>query len=143
MNTDQVDRSVEEPPAGGAGTTKSPRATTARQAAPARRTGPRDGVATTGAGRVPVPRRRPAPTAGEPDQDDSDSDDDYIADRGQWEELKGPTLRGLRRNPVLDRLGWYQVLDRDATITSTRQVVATNPALIRSQPPFSGSPRWH
>ena len=51
-----------------------------------------------------------------------------------------PDARGLRRNPVLDRLGWYEVLDRDATITSTRQVVATNPALIRSQPPFSGSP---
>jgi hypothetical protein len=41
---------------------------------------------------------------------------------------------------VLDRLGWYEILDRDATITSTRQAVATNPALIRSQPPFSGSP---
>lgn len=79
--------------------------------------------------------------ADEPDDDDpAGSDDDYIADRGQWEDLKGPTPRGLRRNPVLDRLGWYEILDRDATITSTRQVVATNPALIRSQPPFSGSP---
>ena len=81
----------------------------------------------------PTPRRGAGPGR-------AGLDDDYIADRGQWEDLKGPTPRGLRRNPVLDRLGWYEVLDRDATITSTRQVVATNPALIRSQPPFSGSP---
>ena len=65
---------------------------------------------------------------------------DYIADRGEWTDLKGATPRGLRRNRVLDRLGWYEVEDRDATITSTRQVVATSPALIRSQPPFGGSP---
>jgi hypothetical protein len=64
--------------------------------------------------------------------------DAYIADRGEWEDLKGPTPRGLRRNRFLHWIGWYEVVDRDATITSTRQVVATNPALIRSQPPFSG-----
>ena len=72
--------------------------------------------------------------------DHAGSDEEYIADRGQWEDVKGQTPRGLRRNPVLDWLGWYEVVDRDATITSTRQVVATNPALIRSQPPFSGGP---
>ncbi len=103
------------------------------------------------------PRRRPGregpsaalfttdPDAEElPDEDDlarADHDDaDYLDDRGQWEDLKGPTPRGLRRSRWLDKLGWYEVVDRDATITSTRQVVATNPALIRSQPPFAGSP---
>lgn len=78
--------------------------------------------------------------ADEHSDDQAASDEEYIADRGQWEDLKGPTPRGLRRNRVLDWLGWYEVMDRDATITSTRQVVATNPALIRSQPPFSGGP---
>ncbi|MDN5762492.1 MAG: hypothetical protein L0H41_09275 [Microlunatus sp.] len=84
------------------------------------------------------------PAADEPD-DDTDAgvgpgEDDYLTDRGQWEDLKGPTPRGLRRSRWLDWLGWYEVQDRDATLTSTRQVVPTNPALIRSQPPFSGSP---
>lgn len=87
-----------------------------------------------------------APGQDESDADDHDEDkaagsvEEYLADLGQWEGLKGPTPKGLRRNRFLDQLGWYEVADRDATITSTRQVVATNPALIRSQPPFSGGP---
>ncbi|GAA3628822.1 hypothetical protein [Microlunatus ginsengisoli] len=94
-------------------------------------------------------RRRQGPAASlfstdpeEPDDTDEPTggEGDYLADRGQWDDLKGPTPRGLRRNRFLDQLGWYEVADRDATITSTRQVVATNPALIRSQPPFSGGP---
>lgn len=140
MSTDQVDRTLEEPPPEGQA---PPSRSERRQREKLRRQDERT--------RATAWRRQgpaaslfrdddPPAVAEEPDQDESGSDDDYIADRGQWEDLKGPTPRGLRRNPVLDRLGWYEVLDRDATITSTRQVVATNPALIRSQPPFSGSP---
>ena len=79
-------------------------------------------------------RRRQGPAASlfgadpdveEADQDESAGDGDYIADRGQWDDLKGPTPRGLRRNRFLDRFGWFEVIDRDATITSTPQVVAT------------------
>ncbi|GAA3605801.1 hypothetical protein [Microlunatus ginsengisoli] len=95
-------------------------------------------------------RRRQGPAAAlfgtDPDPEERDDepaaghDGVFLADRGQWDDLKGPVPRGLRRYRFLDRLGWYEVADRDATITSTRQVVATNPALIRSQPPFSGGP---
>lgn len=89
--------------------------------------------------------RRPGPSAFLFADDESAdapeaAEDEYIADRGQWEDLKGPVPRGLRRNRILDRLGWYELADRDAAVTSTRQVVATNPALVRSQPPFAGSP---
>lgn len=45
--------------------------------------------------------------------------------------------RRLRRAPLLDRLGWYDVTDR-ATFTSTRQAEALNPALVATHPPIAG-----
>lgn len=65
---------------------------------------------------------------------------DAVVDAGQWDDLKGPVPRGLRRNVLLDLLGWYEIRERDTPVSSTRQVVATNPALMQSQPPFGGAP---
>lgn len=74
------------------------------------------------------------------DPDELDGVDATVVDAGQWDDLKGAVPRGLRRNRLLDVLGWYEIHERDTPVSSTRQVVATNPALMQSQPPFGGPP---
>lgn len=56
-----------------------------------------------------------------------------------WDAVTPDTPGALRRRRVLDRLGWYEIPD-DTILTTTRQVVATNPALVRASQVFGGLP---
>ncbi len=108
-----------------------------------------DGVKTARKGNGSRRERRPGRAAGPELFSDQGTDLAEVGDleelagpvdTGQWDDLKGPVPRGLRRNGLLDLLGWYELRERDTPVSSTRQVVATNPALMQSQPLFGGGP---
>lgn len=61
------------------------------------------------------------------------------ADNGTWEWLTGKTPAGLVRSPRRNRIGWYEAYD-EPTLTTTRQVVPTMPALVGAGETYSGPP---
>lgn len=56
-----------------------------------------------------------------------------------WDAVTPSTPRALKRNGLLDRLGWYEIPD-ETILTTTRQVAALNPALVRANHVFGGLP---
>lgn len=73
-------------------------------------------------------RRRPDPTPR--DQEPREPQPRVMS--VSWRRILGPIPKGLKRWKWLHDLGWYELLEKDPVLTSTRQAVPTSPALVET-----------